>query len=160
MKCTAPVALLTLVMIGCEGGGLVIRSPGLLDVTPDDPMPRFLIRVEFENPGSRAVSLAGRPALHVRTIHTGGDVPVEMDPVGGASAPDAIAPGESREVTYDLWRLTNLYGRGVFPELRRSPEELRFRIVVETDAGEAESEEWSGVLRAPSQALAPDRAPL
>lgn len=143
----------TLCVLACSAP-LEIRSPGLLDVAPDAPMPRLFVPVVFDNRDTRDIALRDDPILIVRSIHTGGEVPVEMDP-SPTDAPKSVPAGETLELTYDLWQLTNLYGRGVFRELRSAPEDLRFRIAVETDAGTIESEEWQGVRAAPRPAPEP-----
>lgn len=141
--------VVALALPGCPawlgGATLGVEPLGVYDLEPDSPIPRFVLAVTFENQGTEPVTLED-PVLRVRSIHTGGDLPVAADRLAqteGAGA--SLAPGARRQVVYDLWRLANLYSQQVFPELRQSPDDLRFRLVVETDRGTVASSEWSGV---------------
>jgi hypothetical protein len=137
--------VLAIVVAACSPG-LVVELEGVYDVAPDSPVPRFVARVRIENPTGAAIVLEGPPTLRVRSVRTGGDLPVPLETLVTSEALGTrLEPGTRFSGVYDLWRLGNLYEQDIFPELRRSPADMRFRVVVETGAGRAQSEEWHGV---------------
>jgi hypothetical protein len=122
---------------------LVVVAQRVHDIDPRNPTPQLVLAVIFGNRSSVPIEITAEPMLHVRSVNTGGEQSVHPDRQSESTI--RIPPGGSVELIYDLWQLTNLYGQGLFRELRDSPADMRFRLEVETDAGLCRSDEWANV---------------
>jgi hypothetical protein len=145
------IALLVAASAGCGPPELEITLGGIYDLQPEAGTPSFVLAVTIENRGHVPIERDGAPVLEVRSVNTGGVLPVPVETwLVGDELPKSLAPGARYTAVYDLWRLGNLFGQDIFPELRRSPDDMRFRLVVETHAGAYESTEARGVAAADS----------
>jgi hypothetical protein len=148
---TGLVALVVAASLGCGRPDLGITLGGIYDLQPDAATPSFILAVTIENRGDAAIVRDGPLVLQVRSVNTGGVLPVPVETrIIGDELPKTLAPGARYAAIYDLWRLGNLFGQDIFPELRRSPDDMRFRLVLETQAGAYESTEARGVAAAGS----------
>jgi len=122
----------------------LVAAARVHDLAPQNPSPRLILAVIYQNRRSAPVEIVGDPTLRVRSVGTGGQQNVRADRVEVGKRV-RIAPGQRVEVVYDLWQLTNLYDAGFFRDLRDAPSHMRFRLGYETDDGAGESDEWPGV---------------
>lgn len=144
------LALAALIVVGIGGYCWVRSGPQLVvvaqrvhDVDPLMPAPRLVLVMILANESNDPIEIIAQPALHVRSVNTGGEQAVRPDRQAGFAV--RVPPRGSVELVYDLWQLTNLYLQGFFRDVRDSPQDMRFRFEVETDAGLFRSDEWANV---------------
>lgn len=139
----AASAVAACALLGCESSPIGFRALRVHDVTPDNPVPSFVVIAIVQNPGEVAVELTDDARLRVRSTNSGGEMSVTAEPID--DGPLRVGPGESAEWLFDLWQLSNLFHQGTFPDLRDEPDAMRFELTLETDAGAVTSDEWAGV---------------
>ena len=138
------VAILVALALSLPGPQhLTVVAQRVHDIDPSGSSPRLVLAVIFLNRGADPAEITAKPRLRVRSVNTGGEMSVRPDRQIGSHV--RIPPGGSVELVYDLWQLVNLYEQGLFRDLRDSPQDMRFELEVETDAGLCRSDEWSNV---------------